>query len=71
VSGFHVAFIAGAVLLGAAWVVAVLQLRGRPARDRDSDPVTVPRAVAAGAAGCAQCAPVAVTGRPATTAGAS
>ncbi len=70
VSGFHVAFIGGAVLLGAAWLVAVLQLRARPARDRESGPVAVPRTVAAGAAGCAQCAPVAVTGSHTTTAGA-
>ncbi|HEX4305674.1 MAG TPA: MFS transporter [Solirubrobacterales bacterium] len=68
VSGFHVAFIAGAVLLGAALVVAALQLRTRPARG--GEPAAVPREVAAGAAGCAQCAPVAVTGRNAPAASA-
>ena len=59
VSGFHVAFIAAAVLLGAAWTVAALQLRAR----RVSEPkrVDVPRDLAARAVGCAQCAPVAIT----------
>jgi EmrB/QacA subfamily drug resistance transporter len=59
VSGFHVAFIAAAVLLGAAWTVAALQLRTR--RVREPKNVDVPRDLAARAVGCAQCAPVAVT----------
>ena len=59
VSGFHVAFIAAAVLLGAAWTVAALQLRTRQVRDPKR--VDVPRDLAARAVGCAQCAPVAVT----------
>ena len=58
VSGFHVAFIAAAGLLGAAWTVAALQLRTR--RVRDPKRVNVPRDLAARAVGCAQCAPVAV-----------
>ena len=58
VSGFHVAFIGGAVLLGAAWTVAALQLRTR--RDREAKP-EVPPGLAARAVGCAQCAPVATT----------
>ena len=58
VSGFHVAFIGAAVLLGAAWAVAALQLRTR--RVRESKRVDVPRDLAARAVGCAQCAPVAV-----------
>ena len=58
VSGFHVAFIAAAVLLGAAWTVAALQLRTRRVRDRKR--VAVPPDLAARAVGCAQCAPVAV-----------
>ena len=60
VSGFHVAFIAAAVLLGAAWTVAALQLRTRPAGEPKR--VDVPRDLAARAVGCAQCAPVAATG---------
>jgi hypothetical protein len=58
VSGFHVAFIAAAVLLGAALAVAALQLRTR----RVSKPkrIDVPRDLAARAVGCAQCAPVAI-----------
>jgi EmrB/QacA subfamily drug resistance transporter len=58
VSGFHVAFIAAAVLLAAAWTIAALQLR--PRRIREPKRVDVPREVAAAAVGCAQCAPVAV-----------
>jgi EmrB/QacA subfamily drug resistance transporter len=59
VSGFHVAFIAAAVLLGVAWTIAALQLRTRPVRE--PKPVAVPPDLAARAVGCAQCAPVAVT----------
>src|SRR4029077_19172087 len=58
VSGFHVAFIAAAVLLAAAWTIAALQLR--PRRVLDAKRVEVPRDLAAAAVGCAQCAPVAV-----------
>jgi EmrB/QacA subfamily drug resistance transporter len=58
VSGFHVAFIAAAILLGAAWAAAALQLRTR--RVRELKRVEVPRDLIAGAVGCAQCAPVAV-----------
>jgi len=54
VSGFHVAFIAAAVLLGAAWIIVALQLRTRHAL-----PVEVSKIDAARAIGCAQCAPVA------------
>jgi EmrB/QacA subfamily drug resistance transporter len=57
VSGFHVAFIAAAVLLAAAWTIAALQLR--PRRVLHAKPVDVPRDLAAAAVGCAQCAPVA------------
>ncbi len=60
VSGFHVAFIAAAVLLGAAWTVAALQLRTR--RVGEPERVDVPPDLAARAVGCAQCAPVAVAG---------
>jgi EmrB/QacA subfamily drug resistance transporter len=59
VSGFHVAFVGAAVLLGAAWTVAALQLRTRGARRPKR--VEVPRDLAARAMGCAQCAPVALT----------
>ena len=59
VSGFHVAFIAAALLLGAAWTVAALQLRIRGVREVKR--VDVPADLAARAVGCAQCAPVAVT----------
>jgi EmrB/QacA subfamily drug resistance transporter len=59
VSGFHVAFIAAAVLLGAAWTTAALQLRTR--RVAEPRRVDVPPDLAARAVGCAQCAPVAVT----------
>jgi len=59
VSGFHVAFIAAAVLLGAAWTSVALQLRTR--RGRQPKPVEVPPDAAARAVGCAQCAPVALT----------
>jgi len=59
VSGFHVAFIAAAVLLGAAWTVAALQLRTRHVREPKR--VDVSPDLAARAVGCAQCAPVAVT----------
>jgi len=58
VSGFHVAFVAAAVILGVAWTVAALQLRAR--RARDPKPVEVSTGLAARAIGCAQCAPVAV-----------
>jgi EmrB/QacA subfamily drug resistance transporter len=57
VSGFHVAYIAAAVLLGAAWTVAALQLGARRGRDRKRE--DVPPDLAARAVGCAQCAPVA------------
>jgi Major Facilitator Superfamily len=60
VSGFHVAFIAAAVLLAVAWTIAALQLR--PRRALDAKRVEVPRDLAAAAVGCAQCAPVAVAG---------
>jgi EmrB/QacA subfamily drug resistance transporter len=69
VSGFHIAFIAAAVLLGAAWTVAASQLRTR--RVREPKPVDVPPGLAARAIGYAQCAPVAVTstsGRSTSTA---
>jgi len=62
VSGFHAAFIAAALLLAAAWTIAVLQLR--PRRVREPKRVHVPRDLAAAAVGCAQCAPVAVAGTP-------
>jgi len=58
VSGFHVAFIAAAALLAAAWTIAALQLR--PRRALEPKRVDVPRDLAAAAVGCAQCAPVAV-----------
>jgi EmrB/QacA subfamily drug resistance transporter len=56
VSGFHVAFTAAAVLLGAAWAIVALQLRIR--RTRPPRPVEVAADAAARAVGCAQCAPV-------------
>jgi hypothetical protein len=56
VSGFHVAFIAAAVLLGAAWTVAAPRLRTR--RIREPKPMNVPLGLAARAVGCARCAPV-------------
>jgi MFS family permease len=59
VSGFHVAFIAAAVLLVLAWTVAALQLRGR--RVGEPKRLDVSPDLAARAIGCAQCAPVAVT----------
>ena len=59
VSGFHVAFIAAAVLLGAAWTVAALQMRTR--RVREPKRMNVPPGLAARAVGCAQCAPLAAT----------
>jgi hypothetical protein len=62
VSGFHVAFIAAAVLVAAAWIIAALQLR--PRRVLDAKRVVVPRDLAAAAAGWAQCAPVAVADTP-------
>ncbi len=55
-SGFHVAFIAAAVILGAAWTVAAIQLQ----RSRELRRVDVPPDLAAQAIGCAQCAPVAI-----------
>jgi EmrB/QacA subfamily drug resistance transporter len=64
VSGFHVAFIAAAFLLTAAWTIAVLQWRTR--RGRKAERVKVSRDLAARAIGCAQCAPAAV---PSTAAG--
>jgi EmrB/QacA subfamily drug resistance transporter len=63
VSGFHVAFIAGVVLLGAAWSLAALQLRTRRAGAMTR--VSVAPDLAARAVGCAQCAPVAVINAPA------
>jgi hypothetical protein len=60
VAGFHVAFIAATVLLGAAWTVAAIQLRTR--RAHEPKRVNVPRDLAAQAIGCAQCAPVAAAG---------
>ena len=56
VSGFHVAFTAAAALLGAAWIVAAAQLR--TSRSRAPTPDDVSPEAAAGAIGCAQCAPV-------------
>src|SRR4029077_17766689 len=47
VSGFHVAFIAAAVLLAVAWTIAALQLR--PGRVLDAKRVEVPRDLAAAA----------------------
>jgi hypothetical protein len=58
VSGFHVAFVAAAAIVGLAWTVAVLQLRS----DRKAKPVNVSRDLAARAIGCARCAPVALAG---------
>jgi EmrB/QacA subfamily drug resistance transporter len=60
VSGFHVAFIAAAILLSAAWALAALQLRTR--RVPKPKRVHVSRDLAARAVGCAQCAPVAIIG---------
>jgi hypothetical protein len=54
VSGFHLAFMAAAALLTAAWTIAVLQLRTR--RGREARPTKVSRDLAARAVGCAQCA---------------
>jgi len=59
VPGFHVAFIAAVVLLGAAWTVAALQRSTH--RVREPKRVDAPRDLVARAVGCAQCAPVAVT----------
>lgn len=59
VSGFHVAFVAAAGLLGAAWTITALQLRTRRAGELKH--TEVPRELAASAVGCAQCAPVAVS----------
>jgi MFS family permease len=59
VSGFHVAFIAAAALLGAAWIIAALQLKS--SRAHDHQPVEVPAYAAARAIGCAQCAPVVIS----------
>jgi hypothetical protein len=58
VSGFHVAFIAAAGLLAAAWAITALQLRTR--RAGEPKHMAVPRDLVARAVGCAQCAPVAV-----------
>jgi predicted MFS family arabinose efflux permease len=63
VSGFHVAFTAAAVLLGAAWLIVALQLRTRAHRLRPR--YEVPPSVAAEAIACAQCAPVATGARTA------
>jgi EmrB/QacA subfamily drug resistance transporter len=57
-SGFHLAFTAAAVLLGAAWLIVAVQLRTRRARQLQPR-YEVPPSVAAQAIGCAQCAPVA------------
>jgi EmrB/QacA subfamily drug resistance transporter len=65
VSGFHVAFIGAAVLLGAAWTIVALQLRTD--RIRDPKPVEVSPSAAAAAIGCAQCAPAAIGLRNQTT----
>ena len=59
VSGFHVAFIAAAGLLGVAWTIVALQLRSARARERH--PVEVAPAVAARAIACAQGAPLAIS----------
>jgi hypothetical protein len=56
VSGFHVAFAGAAVLLGTAWTIVALQLRGHRARTTEVTPEAAARAV-----GCAQCAPVLVS----------
>jgi EmrB/QacA subfamily drug resistance transporter len=56
VSGFHVAFIGAAVLLGAALTIVALQLRVR--RAHRARPIEVTAEAAARAVGCAQCAPV-------------
>jgi EmrB/QacA subfamily drug resistance transporter len=56
VSGFHVAFIAAAILIGAAWALTTLQLR--TSRVREPGRVEVPQELAARAVGCAQCSPV-------------
>src|SRR6476660_1669443 len=56
VSGFHVAFIAAAILLGAAWMVVATHVK-----TRRTHPMEVPRIAAARAIGCAQYAPVAET----------
>ena len=69
VSGFHVAFVAAAVLLVAAWALTALQLRARHLRNPER--VEVSRDLAAQAMGCAQCAPVAVIGPRAQTVGTS
>jgi EmrB/QacA subfamily drug resistance transporter len=61
VAGFHVAFIAAAVLLAAAWTLTALQLRTR--RGQAPRRMEVSRDLAAQAVGCAQCAPVAITNR--------
>ena len=59
VSGFHIAFITAAVLLGVAWTVVAVALRARPLRGRER--VEISAEVAARAVGCAQCAPVAIS----------
>jgi EmrB/QacA subfamily drug resistance transporter len=69
VSGFHVAFIAAAILLGAAWTVAALQLRTR--RVHEPRRVAVPPDLAARAVGCAQCAPVVIASTNARATGTS
>jgi EmrB/QacA subfamily drug resistance transporter len=56
VSGFHVAFTAAAVLLGAAWITVAVQPGAR--RSHSPTPVEVSPEAAARAIGCAQCAPV-------------
>jgi predicted MFS family arabinose efflux permease len=62
VSGFHLAFTAAAILLGAAWLIVAAQLRTRRAR-QPQPRYEVPSSVAAEAIGCAQCAPVAIGAR--------
>lgn len=57
VSGFHIAFTAATILLGAAFVIVALRLKTR--RTNEPQPADVPPGAAAQAVGCAQCAPVA------------
>jgi hypothetical protein len=59
VSGFHLAFTAAAILLGAAWLIVAVQLRTHRARQLQPRYEVTPSA-AAQAIGCAQCAPVAI-----------
>jgi MFS family permease len=57
VSGFHVALIGAAALLGVAWIIVAATLRSRPARPEDR--ASVPATIAAQAAGCAHRVPAA------------